>query len=482
MCQKIFPAYTICGHNATVNADIVICFFDQCHRTLCRGIKQVDEEQIGLCPNCNAIETFKHCYWSDLCQIEFDHGYTDLPRLPEDDDVVLITPVDARCRRCEQLDLEKHPRDPVDETKAASQIPAEYEDLPRGSFANMQSQRPSVTAFVVPVGVEVEEFRSQHSAAMTKLPTKFPSQVTNATVERGPLNAYNPGQSRLPASNRVETQVASRIPSEIPSNLPSRSRSEPPSKPPSTAASREPSQIPSQQQASSRGSTVYPGDSISQVQKKVPFQSPSTFQSRLSRRTSRAVPSKSEHTSLDGPEIRQNERGEENSPLTASEALRRGPLKDETQSALNQNEDGELVREALNKSAASMKLNHSTTPRSFETRATTRASTRHAATDRRSKDPSILNSKASTIKQESESKETHATNPSNASKIKRSGTRRVFRMSQVHQNFKAAEPDELQAGKAKRYVNYLEGKMMPHLRGLNGAALAVEIYRTKQSQ
>ncbi|KAF8860877.1 hypothetical protein BDZ45DRAFT_800555 [Acephala macrosclerotiorum] len=182
MCHKLFPTYTVCGHNARANSDIVICFFDKCNKFMCRGIKEKDEEQNGLCPNCNAVETFKHCYWSQHCQIEFDHSYTDFSRLPDDDDIVLVTPTNARCRRCEEMDLKEHPRDPADVSRAVSQIPADYEDLPRGSFAEMQSLRPSIQAFVVPLD-EVEEFRSQRSAAMTKLPTKLPSHAID-TVRR----------------------------------------------------------------------------------------------------------------------------------------------------------------------------------------------------------------------------------------------------------------------------------------------------------
>jgi hypothetical protein len=89
------------------------------HNILVTDVKEVNcsqtiedtEEQHGLCPKCDAVDTFKHCYWSEACQVEYDHSYTDLPRLLDNEDIVLVTPVNDRCRVCIQYQYREHPDD-----------------------------------------------------------------------------------------------------------------------------------------------------------------------------------------------------------------------------------------------------------------------------------------------------------------------------------------------------------------------------------
>lgn len=214
MCQKVFPTYSVCGHNAKTNPDIVIAFFDGCKKRDCSTITEDNEEQHGLCPNCNSTDTFKHSYFSDACQVEFDHAYTDIPRLPDDEDVVLVTPIRGRCRLCVEHKYRVHPGDANRTIDAASSMPPEYQGLSRKSFAHVASSRPSLKASIVPLNMSVADFEKSQRPTTT---THQGVETSGATT-KPECTVHNPGlsQDRQPALSKL-SEVLPTVASESPS-------------------------------------------------------------------------------------------------------------------------------------------------------------------------------------------------------------------------------------------------------------------------
>ncbi|KAE8443040.1 hypothetical protein EG329_002434 [Mollisiaceae sp. DMI_Dod_QoI] len=281
-----------------------------------------------------------HCYWSEICKVEYDHSYTDLPRLPDDDDIVLVTPIDDRCRVCIEHNYPQHPTDLSDIVKA-SVIPIEYEGLSRKSFAEMATSRPSVRASVLPPDMTAEEFKKSQRASTAKLPDYQSKELEAA---KGKSNVYNPGASRNPASARVLTQAPSQAISKALSqqHLPSRKYGQP--------------QQPSTPQATS----------------KKPPQNESSSSSLSSRQISKAASLRSE-TSSQRETSSSPTREAEKKPLTASAALRRGPPKNVNKSAFYSTYGGETARDALDAGDGQVISEHDTSALTFLARSSSRA-------------------------------------------------------------------------------------------------------------
>lgn len=227
MCIIAIQFYESCGHNSRDHPDRCIDLVDSyCTMRLgtsCPAHTETEEHHEGAeCEKCSGShippindwtlgQYYKYCEQSSICDHEYGHLVTDLERLDNEPDIVLVTPTYILCPDCQASSLHSRPRNPLFDTSTKtntssgpistkSSMPADFEGLPRISIHDFEEDRDIKKVSIVPN------------------PTVRPSEQT--VFSRAVTGTYNPSASRVPADvRRTATTMRYRIGSQMPAPL-----------------------------------------------------------------------------------------------------------------------------------------------------------------------------------------------------------------------------------------------------------------------